>query len=197
MTVEPTAIDGLLVIRSKWVSDDRGTVREFFRGSTYAAALEGVGAWQQVNVTETRRGALRGLHGEDMTKLVGVVSGEAFGVYLDARPGSPTLGTTYTVDLRVGVQVLVPAGVCNGFQALVDPTQYLYCFDREWVPGMAGVAVNPLDPALGIDWPIPVDPADPAQVSAKDASAPALVEVVPSAGSVGSAGPAGSSAGGR
>ena len=53
------------------------------------------------------------------------------------------------------MQVLVPPGVCNGFQAISDPgCQYLYCFDAEWAPGMAGVAVTPLDPELHIDWPI-------------------------------------------
>lgn len=72
-----------------------------------------------------------------------------------------------------GTQVLVPRGVCNGFQS-VSPgvTQYLYCFDQEWQPGMAGVAVNPLDPELAIAWPLPLDATDPAQISAKDAGAP-------------------------
>ena len=63
----------------------------------------------------------------------------------------------------------------DGFQSIGDtPTQYLYCFDSEWVPGMAGTAINPLDPALGIAWPLPVDVADPAQISAKDLNAPPL-----------------------
>ncbi|HEX3958176.1 MAG TPA: hypothetical protein VHZ03_16320 [Trebonia sp.] len=48
----------------------------------------------------------------------------------------------------------------------------IYCFDQEWRPGMAGVSVNPLDPAAAIAWPLPIDPANPAQISAKDASAP-------------------------
>jgi len=66
-----------------------------------------------------------------------------------------------TVPLVKGTQVLVPAGVCNGFQS-VSPgiSQYLYCFDAEWVPGMSGTAVNPLDPDLGIVWPLPVDGND-------------------------------------
>jgi dTDP-4-dehydrorhamnose 3,5-epimerase-like enzyme len=37
---------------------------------------------------------------------------------------------------------------------------------------MPGVAVSPLDPALAIRWPIPLDPADPGSISAKDAQAP-------------------------
>lgn len=77
----------------------------------------------------------------------------------------------------MGTQVLVPQGVCNGFQSVSHGTsQYLYCFDQEWRPGMPGTALTPLDPALGIDWPIALDPADRAQVSAKDAAAPTLAD---------------------
>lgn len=176
MSVERTSIDGLLAITMKQVTDDRGTVREFYRQSSWQeAGLPDLGPWQQVNLTETRPGALRGLHGEAMHKLVAIAAGEAFGAYVDAREGSPTYGAVATLRLVPGQQVLVPKGVCNGFQSVGDaPTQYLYCFDSEWVPGMAGVAVSPLDPALGIDWPVPVDVDDPGQISVKDASAPAL-----------------------
>jgi dTDP-4-dehydrorhamnose 3,5-epimerase len=171
MGTEPTAIDGLWRITTKAVTDERGTVREFFRTSDFASAgLDAPARWAQVNLTFTRRGALRGLHGEAADKLVGVAHGAAFGVYLDARRESATFGTVVTEQLTPGVQLFVPAGVCNGFQALTD-CQYMYLFGVEWVAGMAGVAVNPLDPELGIGWPIPPDRGDPAMISAKDAAA--------------------------
>ncbi len=174
MAAEHTEIDGLWLITTKSITDDRGTVREFFRTSGFGElGIDVPERWSQINMTWTHRGGLRGLHGEEMTKLVGVAHGEAYGVYLDARPGSPSHGTLVTVTLTPGVQVLIPPGVCNGFQAVSDPgCQYLYCFDVEWVPGMAGIAVTPLDPALGISWPIDIDPGDPAQISAKDVAAP-------------------------
>jgi dTDP-4-dehydrorhamnose 3,5-epimerase len=177
--IESTDIDGLLVIRMKQITDDRGTIRELFRTSAFAEAGVDVGPWLQVNATETAQGAIRGLHGEAMTKLVAIVHGEAFGAYADVRPDSSTRGKVVTVPLVKGTQVLVPAGVCNGFQS-VSPgiSQYLYCFDAEWVPGMSGVAVNPLDPELGIMWPLPVDADNRAQVSAKDAGLPTLREVL-------------------
>ncbi|MGN6607723.1 MAG: dTDP-4-dehydrorhamnose 3,5-epimerase family protein [Jatrophihabitans sp.] len=180
MAVEPSAIEGLFVIRTKAVTDERGTVREFFRTSGFAeAGLPVPDRWAQVNMTWTHRGGLRGLHGEAMTKLVGVAWGEAFGAYVDTRADSPTRGAVVVVPLTVGVQVLVPAGVCNGFQAVGDGgCQYVYCFDAEWAPGMPGVALNPLDPALGIAWPIDPDVDDPAMVSAKDASAPLFADLV-------------------
>jgi dTDP-4-dehydrorhamnose 3,5-epimerase len=177
--VAPTAIDGLVLLTMKQVTDERGTVREFYRESAFAdAGLPSLGPWRQVNVTETKPGALRGIHGEDMFKLVAVVAGEAFGAYVDLRPESTTFGTVVTTQLSPGSQVLVPKGVGNGFQATgAVATQYLYCFDQEWVPGMAGVACSPLDPALAIDWPLPIDPADRAQVSEKDLNAPSLAQL--------------------
>ena len=177
MSVQRTAIEGLLICTLKQASDERGSVREFFRASSYPAALPGAGDWRQINVTESRYGAVRGLHGEDMVKLVSCIAGQAFGAYLDARPDSDSYGAVVTVPLSPGVQVLVPAGVCNGFQSLSpEGTQYLYCFTAEWQPGMAGVGFTPLDEGLGIDWPLPIDPDDPGCISAKDAGAPRFSE---------------------
>lgn len=182
LRAEPTDIDGLLVISMKQIGDERGTIREFFRSSTFSGVpLPSVGPWRQVNVTESGHGAIRGLHGEAMTKLVAVISGAALGAYVDARPASPTRGRLVTVTLVPGTQVLVPPGVCNGFQTVSEGgTQYLYCFDDEWHPGMTGVAVNPLDPELDIRWPVAVDPNDRAQVSMKDAALPQLRDVLAS-----------------
>jgi dTDP-4-dehydrorhamnose 3,5-epimerase len=176
MAVEATEIDGLVVVTMKQAEDERGVVREFYRESAWVAmGLPSLGPWLQMNITETKPGALRGLHGEQIHKLVAVASGEAFGAYVDARTESPTYGNVVTVRLTSGKQVLVPNGVCNGFQSLGDaPTQYLYCFDSEWVPGMAGAAVNPLDAALGIAWPLPIDVDDRAQISEKDVTLPAF-----------------------
>jgi dTDP-4-dehydrorhamnose 3,5-epimerase len=175
MQTNQTEIEGLLILTMKQVTDDRGTVREFFRTSSY----QGLGNWQQINVTESKFGAIRGLHGESMIKLVSCISGEAFGAYLDARSDSPSYGNVVTVALTPGTQVLVPAGVCNAFQSVTEGgTQYLYCFTDEWKPGMAGIAFTPLDDGLGIEWPIPIDVTNPAQVSAKDAGAPKFSEQI-------------------
>jgi dTDP-4-dehydrorhamnose 3,5-epimerase len=163
-----TGIEGLLIITLKQVSDQRGTVREFFR----ASAFGDFGTPRQINVTESGYGAVRGLHGEAITKLVGCIAGEAFGAYLDARPESASYGKVVTAELTPGTQVLVPAGVCNGFQSVSpEGTQYLYCFTDEWYPGIPGTAYSPLDDGLGFSWPIPVDAGDPSQISAKDVAA--------------------------
>ena len=180
MEVNQTGIDGLLVIQMKAIEDDRGVIREFFRESSWSeSGLPSLGPWAQLNVTASRQGTVRGLHGEDMHKLVGIGSGEALGAYVDVRKASPTFRAVVTVPLTLTTQVLVPQGVCNGFQATsAGGCTYVYCFDNEWQVGMSGVAVNPLDPALGIDWPLPVDRDDPAAISAKDRSLPTLAELL-------------------
>jgi dTDP-4-dehydrorhamnose 3,5-epimerase len=180
MEVSKTTIDGLVVIQVKTIEDDRGVIREFYRESSWIeSGLPPLGPWAQLNVTASRQGTVRGLHGEDMNKLVGIGSGEALGAYVDLRRDSPTFRAVITVPLTLTTQVLVPKGVCNGFQATsADGCNYVYCFDNEWRVGMSGVAVNPLDPALGIDWPLPVDRDDPAAISEKDRSLPTLAELL-------------------
>jgi dTDP-4-dehydrorhamnose 3,5-epimerase len=174
--VAHSAIDGLAVVTMKQVTDERGTVREFYRESTFAdLGLPPMGPWVQCNITETRHGAVRGLHGEAMVKLVGVAAGEVFGAYVDTRADSRTRGAVVTLSLTKGTQVVVPRGVCNGFQAISPGgAQYIYSFDAEWYPGMAGAAITPLDTELGIPWPVPLRSDDPASVSAKDAGSPQL-----------------------
>ncbi len=174
-------IDGLQIISVKTVTDDRGTVRELYRSSVHSDVLpDSLNSWKQINLTRTKRGAVRGLHGEKMAKLVTVAKGSAFGVYVDTRANSRTIGAVETVNLTPGIQVFVPEGVCNGFQALDDDTEYLYFFDNEWVLGMSGVALTPLDPELNIEWPIPLIPGNVEQVSVKDSKAPTLREVIKS-----------------
>jgi dTDP-4-dehydrorhamnose 3,5-epimerase len=113
-----------------------------------------------------------------VTKVASPTTIEDFEAYVDTRRNSPTFGVVVTVRLTMGAQVLVPAGVCNGFQSVsAGVTQYLYCFTSEWTPGMAGVAVHPLDPALGIAWPVALDPEDPAQLSGKDAAQPYFADL--------------------
>ena len=62
-------IDGLRIINVKMVTDDRGTVRELYRESSHSEVLpETLSSWKQINLTRTKRGAVRGLHGEAMAK---------------------------------------------------------------------------------------------------------------------------------
>ena len=111
-SLQTTAIDGLTVMQVKEVRDERGVIREFFRASTFVDAAVPVRQWQQMNITESKRGAIRGLHGEAMNKLVGIIAGEAFGAYVDVRSDSPTVGNVVTVPIPAG-SAYVAASMCT------------------------------------------------------------------------------------
>lgn len=180
LSQEKSTIEGLKIIHSKTVAENRGEIRELYRQSSYdEVEIKPKVSWNQVNLTKTKLGAVRGLHGENMSKLVTVAYGSAFGVYVDTRADSATKGEVVTVILKPGIQVFVPEGVCNGFQALEEETEYLYFFDNEWTPDMAGVSLNPLDPDLAIKWPIKIIPNNIEQISEKDSKAPGIYDVLP------------------
>jgi dTDP-4-dehydrorhamnose 3,5-epimerase len=153
---EGTSIEGLWTIELKQFRDDRGVIREAYRQSDFeAAGLPSLGDRPQTNATETNRGGLRGIHAEDMHKFVTVVAGEVYAVIVDLRPDSPTAGQWLGFALTAGLGLFVSRGLGNAFQSISDdPSQYVYLFDVEWQPGMPGVHVTPLDPALRIDWPL-------------------------------------------
>ena len=138
-----------------------------------------LGPWRQVNVTDTRQGALRGMHAEDMVKLVAVVAGEAFAAYVDLRPASATYGKVVTTTLTPGPpgararRASATASRPPPRAAASTSTASTRSGCRAW----PGWPARPLDPALGIDWPLPIDPDDPSQMSAKDRDAPLLADL--------------------
>jgi dTDP-4-dehydrorhamnose 3,5-epimerase len=105
--VRQSEILGLVVLRMKQVEDGRGTIREFFRASAMAEAGLWAGPWRQVNITRTVPGAVRGLHGEAMTKLVCVVAGEAFGAY----HGERMRPQVWPSAEQVGAPLMIKGGV--------------------------------------------------------------------------------------
>jgi dTDP-4-dehydrorhamnose 3,5-epimerase len=154
---ERTSLEGLYKIQFKVIEDDRGSVMEFYRQSEFiAAGLPPLGERPQVNAPLTVKGAVRGIHAEDAHKLVSVAGGKVYAVIVDLRKNSPTAGKWEGFELERGQGLFVSKGLGNSFQSISDePSVYLYYFEKEWYPGMPGVACNPLDPGLAIKWPIP------------------------------------------
>ncbi len=129
----------------------------------------------QDNVSFSRRGVLRGLHGDPrMSKLVQVLRGEAFDVIVDARKESSTFGQWEGVHLRAQehVQIYIPAGFLHGFLALSDDVIFTYKQSAEYDPAQEiGVRWN--DPDLAIAWPLTGNP----ELSPKDLANRAFREV--------------------
>ena len=174
--LEQTAIPGLLVLRLDLRRDDRGWFLESWqRAKMTALGLPDFGPVQANVAFNATRGTTRGLHAEPWDKLVTVVTGRAYGAWVDLREGD-SFGTTHTVDLQPGTAVFVPRGVANGYQTLEDATTYTYLVNDHWHPGPGYLGVNLADPALAIAWPV----ARAEQtLSDRDRAAPLLAEISP------------------
>ena len=157
LEVKPTEIEGLFTVKFKVFEDSRGSVMEFYRQSDFeAAGLPSLGERPQVYAPLSVKGAIRGIHAEFAHKFVSVAAGEVYAAIIDLRQDSPTAGKWLGFNLSRGEGLFVSKGLGNSFQSTSDePSVYLYYFEQEWKPDMPGVACNPLDPDLAIDWPIP------------------------------------------
>lgn len=177
-SVTPTKFEGLWQVQTKVIPDERGSVMESFRVSDYAkSGLPSLGARAQVNATLTKKGAVRGIHAEETSKFIQVAQGKIFVAIVDLRKNSPTAGQWQGFELERSQGLFVSQGLGNSFQSISDePSIYIYHFEKEWQPGMAGKACNPLDPELAIRWPIPENQG--MIISEKDRANPSLREAL-------------------
>jgi dTDP-4-dehydrorhamnose 3,5-epimerase/reductase len=176
VSVETTPIPGLLVVRLALHTDDRGWfVENWQRAKMTPLGLPDFGPVQANVAVSTTRGTLRGMHAEPWDKLVALASGSAYAAWVDLRPG-PAYGRTHAAALEPGTAVFIPRGVANGYQTLVDGTSYSYLVNEHWRADASYLGIDPLDPALGIAWPLPIEPS---LMSERDRTAPRLAEAAP------------------
>lgn len=165
---------GLKRIDRRRLADERGFLSRVFCASELADH-----GWQgpveQVNLTHTnRQGTVRGLHFQHSphceVKLVSVTRGEVWDVAVDLRRGSATFLQWHAERLSAGNDraLLIPEGFAHGFQALTDDVDMVYCHSAPYRAD-AEAGLNPLDPALGINWPLPI-----AVISDRDSNHPRL-----------------------
>ena len=171
MTIEPTPLAGVVVIRPKVFGDDRG----FFFESWNRQQFQNAGIpsdFVQDNHSRSRQGILRGLHyqtEQPQGKLVRVAAGEVFDVAVDLRTDSPTCGHWFGCVLSAEnkTQLWVPPGFAHGFYVLSPYADFLYkCSDYYHPESEVTLAWN--DPTVAIDWPLVDD--QPPELPAKDST---------------------------
>ena len=166
MQVTKTPLPGAIIIEPKVFGDARGFFMETWQRDRYAES--GLPeTWVQDNLSQSRRGVLRGLHLQNPNpqgKLVTVLKGEVFDVAVDIRLGSPTFGQWAGVVLsgENKKQFYIPPGFAHGFVVTSEEALFSYKCTDFYEP-KAEISLLWNDPDVGIDWPI----KDPA-LSAKD-----------------------------
>jgi dTDP-4-dehydrorhamnose 3,5-epimerase len=115
--------------------------------------------WVQENHSRSeKKGIIRGLHFQlppyTETKMIRVIKGSIFDVFVDLRAGSPTFGKWGSAELSEENRKLlfIPRGFAHGFCTLTDVSEVVYKVDNYYRPDAeCGIIWN--DRELGIAWP--------------------------------------------
>jgi dTDP-4-dehydrorhamnose 3,5-epimerase len=169
-----TELRGAFILELEPRADERG----FFARSFCQKEFESHGLKPMVAQCNTsfnhRKGTMRGMHYQlppaAETKLVRCTRGAIIDVIVDLRPDSPTYLRHVAVELSEHNrrQLYVPEMFAHGYLAMNDGSEVAYQVGEFYTPGCErGIRYD--DPALGINWPIPIE-----VISEKDASWPAF-----------------------
>ena len=173
MNVIATSLAGCLIVEPKVFGDHRGFFFEAFNTARPIDPTAPIVA-QQINVSRSARGVLRGLHyqwPQPQGKLVWVLEGEVFDVAVDLRKGSSTFGQWEGCLLSQSNhrQLWVPEGFAHGFQVVSESATFCYVCTRPYQAEFDR-AIHYADPQIAVEWP----DAKNAILSDKDKSAPQL-----------------------
>jgi dTDP-4-dehydrorhamnose 3,5-epimerase len=177
VNVRKLAVAGSFELTPRQFADERGYFCEWFKGDVLADLIGHRFDLAQANCSVSRQGVLRGIHFADVppgqAKYVTCAAGQMLDVVVDVRVGSPTFGQWDSVVLDADTRnaIYLAEGLGHAFMALTDGTAVMYLCSTGYNP-QAEHGVHPLDPAIGIDWPLGIPPV----LSDKDAQAPTLAE---------------------
>jgi len=179
--VQPLKIEGALSFTPLLRPDDRGVFLESFKQDLFAEAVGHSLNVQQMNVSVSKQGTVRGVHFAQVppsqAKYVQCFQGRILDVVVDIRVGSPTFGQWDAIELddqsRIGLYL--SEGLGHAFCALSPSATVGYLCSEPYAPGREH-GINPLDPALDLPWPKDIE----LELSPKDAAAPTLDEAVAS-----------------
>lgn len=176
LEVSKLGLEGVLEIKPRRFSDDRGFFSETYNAHAFAEAGIDLVFVQDNHSFSAVKGVLRGLHYQlpphAQEKLVRVTKGAILDVAVDIRRRSPTFGKWIALEISAEKwnQILVPKGFAHGFVTLTDETEVIYKVTDVYSPAHDR-SIRFDDPDIGIDWPLP--PAS-LLLSAKDRDAPSL-----------------------
>ena len=179
MQFTPTKLSGAFILDLEPRGDDRGFfARAFCRRELEAHGLKADIAQGNISFNY-RKGTVRGLHFQfppaSETKLVRCTRGAIVDVIVDLRPESATYLQHIAVELTADNRraLFVPERFAHGYQVLEDGTETTYQCGEYYTPA-AESGLYFADPALAIEWPLPVTDMSP-----KDQQWPPLAEREP------------------
>lgn len=179
MKIEPTELNGVLIITPKIFNDKRGLFYESYSKPTFLKHGLNYDFIQDNHSFSKDKYTFRGLHYQmnpkAQTTLVRVVSGEILDFAVDLRKNSPTYGkyTSVLLSAENHKQLLIPKGFAHGFLTLTDNVNILYKMDDVYAPEYDRI-LNVKDPMLGINLNIDFSKIT---IAEKDKEAPFLKHI--------------------
>lgn len=174
MEIRPFNVNGAWEFTPTLHYDERGAFLEAYRSSDLLSLTGATMPLAQVNVSQSHRGVIRGIHYADIppgqAKYVMCVRGEIRDVVVDLRTTSPTFrhwdSTLLTEDNRRAVYI--GEGLGHGFVALSTDATVLYLTSTPYDTTREHV-VHAMDPDLAINWCVTMPILSP-----RDQNAPSL-----------------------
>lgn len=161
-TAEPVPLQGAFVLKRRVISDARGQFERLFAEEDLHSLCNMSEPVRHINRSVTNgRGTVRGLHyqiePDAEIKIITCLHGTVLDIAVDLRPESTTYRHYHAVELSgdLDLSYLIPKGFAHGFQVLSNRAELIYFHSAAYVPASERrVHVN--DPAIGIEWPLPV-----------------------------------------
>lgn len=176
MQMQETRLRGVKKIFPSVYLDSRGFFYESYRRPLYSAL--GIDYhFEQDNHSYSVQGTLRGMHFQShpgQAKLITVITGAIYDVFVDIRKDSPTFGQWEAVvlDSADKIQLLLPEGFAHGFCVLSPEAHIMYKVSSIYDP-TTEKSFRYDDPKIGIQWP-----SGQKIVSDRDLCAPSFEEAL-------------------
>jgi dTDP-4-dehydrorhamnose 3,5-epimerase len=167
--------DGVTLLARTPSEDHRGVFDRLYCSEELSGFIGGRNIAQANRSVTRRKGVVRGMHFQAEpyaeTKIIACLRGEVFDVAIDMRPSSPTYLRWYGAILSAqnARSMVISEGFAHGFQTLSEDCEMLYLHTAPF-QAEAERGVRPTDPAVNIDWPLPIT-----ELSPRDAGHPLII----------------------
>jgi len=159
MLIKERRIKGIFEIKLNPYEDERGFFMRVYDTQLFEEYKIDRNWVQENHSLSVEKGVIRGMHFQfpphSEAKLIRVINGKIYDVFIDLRKGSPTFGQWDSINLSAGNKkmIYIPRGFAHGFCTLTENCEILYKMDNYYAPNSES-SIRWDDPDVGINWPM-------------------------------------------
>ena len=159
MLIKERRIKGIFEIQLKPYEDRRGFFMRVYDAQLFEKYKINKNWVQENQSLSVEKGVIRGMHFQlpphSEAKLIRVINGKIYDVFIDLRKGSSTFGQWDSINLSAENKkmIYIPRGFAHGFCTLTENCEILYKMDNYYAPNSEG-SIRWNDSDVGINWPV-------------------------------------------